>query len=176
MGLSTVYGIVKASHGFISVESQVGEGTKFHVYFPLASEQKILKVIKQAPEQLPNGNGETVLVIEDETSLAQMVSITLDSHGYKTIVASNGVEGVELYRKQNKEIDLVMTDMDLPEISGHVVFQRILKMNPEVKLIFTSGFVEPEMKSRMYSLGAKDFLEKPYQLGDVLVRVRKALD
>ena len=123
-----------------------------------------------------SGKGETILVIEDEISLAQMVAISLNSNGYKTLVANNGEEGMELYRQRCKEIDLVLTDMDLPGISGFAMFQKMLEMNPDVKLIFASGFVEPELKSWMFSLGAKDFFAKPYRPDDLLVKIRKALD
>lgn len=176
LGLSTVYGIVKTHHGFITVESAKDKGTTFHVYFPLLKSGNMPAYSQLKTIQYASGHNETILLIEDEEPLANMVKIALKTNGYRVLVAYNGEQAIDIYSKKKDSIHLVLTDMDLPKLSGEKIFEKLLQLNPAVKLIFASGYVEPEVKARMFSRGAKGFLGKPYRANEILLEIRKFLD
>ncbi len=176
LGLSVVYGIIQAHQGFIDVESNKGVGTTFKLYFPVLPgniKQTELQTLKKT-SQLEGT--ETILVVEDEDFICNMIRITLDSKGYKVITAHDGLQAVQLYDKYKNEIALVITDLGLPVMTGMEEFKRIKEINPEVKVIITTGFLEPDVKSRLLIEGAKAFLPKPFKPDDVLHIVREVLD
>jgi two-component system, cell cycle sensor histidine kinase and response regulator CckA len=176
LGLSVVYGIIQAHHGFVEVASFPDEGTIFTLYFPVPHEstEKLEEQTKGEEESL-SGN-ETILVVEDEVLLLDMIHILLETHGYKVLTAVDGQEAVDLYKEHVSEIALVLTDMGLPKLTGMDEFEKLKAINPNVKLIFASGYIEPEMKTQLIQTGAKDFLQKPYVLTEVLTKIRKALE
>ncbi len=176
LGLSVVYGVIQEHHGFISIDSKVGEGTTFYLYLPVPQEEKNIRdgeIVK--PEAMQRGS-ETILFVEDEELLREIVQSTLESMGYKVIVAANGKEAVEIFKKHFKSIALVLTDMGLPKLLGTDVFVMLKEINPDVKVIFASGFMSLETKSELLREGAKGFILKPYNLNEVLQIVREVLD
>jgi PAS domain S-box-containing protein len=176
LGLATVYGIVKHHNGHIIIESEPGKGSSVHLYFPLpAKMDEVSYPSKMQPENI-RGNNETVFLIEDEELLLNLVKSLLEGHGYRVITAMNGEEAIHVYREHIGTIDLVLTDMDIPKLSGEQIYSVFRELNPAVKLIFASGFIEPEIKAEMFRRGARSFLEKPYRPMEILKSVREALD
>jgi signal transduction histidine kinase/CheY-like chemotaxis protein len=147
LGLSVVFGVIQDHHGFISVESKVGQGTTFRLYIPVLQEEKKNQEIKNIKvEELQRGS-ETILFIEDEQLLREVVQSTLESNGYSVLLATNGREAVEIYKKQNKDIALVLSDMGLPKLGGIDVYAMLKEINPKIKIIFASGFISLETRS-----------------------------
>jgi two-component system, cell cycle sensor histidine kinase and response regulator CckA len=176
LGLAVVYGVVQSHHGFIDVESTVGHGTTFRMYFPIPYLNNQLMDAPSAMESLSSGGTETILIVEDEHALIEMVRVLLESKGYKVLAALDGKEAVEIYKQNKDEIALVLTDLGLPGITGMDVFKKLKEVTPNVSVIFASGFFEPEVKSELYKAGAKGFIQKPYSPNEVLQRVREVLD
>ena len=176
LGLSVVYGIVQAHHGFVNVESTLNRGTTFLLYFPVPQESSaVLKSHEEKVEQITGGN-ETLLLVEDETLLLDMVQILLESNGYTVFTAKDGEEAVQVYQQHAHDIALVISDMGLPKLTGVSEFEKMKEINPDVKIIFASGFFEPDSKVKLEDAGAMGFLQKPYVIEEVLSKIRKVLD
>jgi len=175
LGLSVVYGVVQAHHGFIDVESAVGSGTTFRLYLPVVKESSAALESGKEEEQVLGGN-ETILVVEDEELLLDMVKIFLETHGYTVLTAKDGIEAVNVYSEHIHEIALVISDMGLPKLSGDGEFKKLKEINPTVKMILASGYFEPDIKILLESAGVVGFLQKPYLIEEVLEKIRKALD
>lgn len=176
LGLAMVHGIVQSHKGFIDVESTPGVGTTFHLYFPsfeqTSSHEEHVK--KQVP--LSSGHGETVLIVEDEDALADLVQILLESNEYNVLKASTGEDAVRLYRERHDTIDVVISDMGLPKMGGREVFRLMKTINPAVKAILASGYLEPDVKASLVADGVKEILHKPYVPVELLKVVREVLD
>lgn len=176
LGLAVVYGIVNNHRGFVDVESTLGKGTTFHLYFPVQMRTFEALGGGQTPvEEIPGGS-ETVLLVEDEHMLRSLVKELLEGHGYRVLTASDGAEALDTYRRLKEEIDLVLTDIGLPKLSGWDVCKGILESNSRARVIVASGYIDPNQKSDLKDSGAKDFIHKPYLPEDVLRRVRAVLD
>ncbi len=167
-------GIVKAHGGFLQVESAPGLGTEFLLYFPAASSRTAPAVPRQLPQTALKGGGESILLIDDEEGVREILQALLMAHGYQVRVASDGAEGLALYRKHRDEIDLVLTDMMMPGMQGTGVLHEIRRLNPTARLIAMSGI--SDVSSR--SAAAKEqtfFLAKPMTGEELLRAVREAL-
>jgi PAS domain S-box-containing protein len=176
LGLSVLHGIVEAQSGLIDVESTIGKGSTFRIYLP-AGEPTILEY--QSSPEFPvevQGGSETILIVEDEPFLRELLQTLLAARGYNVLAAENGKNAVELYASRHRDIALVISDMGLPLLSGEEVFRRIREINPQAKVILASGFVEPLVKSELLKSGVQDFIQKPYTLNEVLQKARKVLD
>jgi len=176
LGLAVVFGIVEHHGGFIDVRTAPGEGSTFILYLPipeLALEE--LPRARKGGEQIPGGT-ETVLLIEDEEMLRSLAKTFLVSKGYTVLTAEDGMQGIELYQSHQKEIAVVVSDIGLPVLGGHDVFKKIRAINPEAKVIFASGFFDPETKSEMFKAGLKEFIQKPYMQDEVLRKIREVID
>ena len=176
MGLATVYGILQGHRGFVDVDSKVGTGTTFYLYFPLSQTDVELDKSDQASESEIKGGTETVLVVEDEEMLLGLIKEILESNGYTVLTASDGLEGVNVYSAHKDKISLILTDMGLPKLSGYDMFGKLKQINPKVNVIFASGFLEPNTISEMYKAGAKEFIQKPYEPVDILKKIRDVID
>jgi len=176
LGLAVVYGIVQTHQGFIDVESEVGRGTTFRLYFPVSKRglEAERRGVTEGVE-VPGGT-ETILVVEDEELLLELVQSLLESKGYKVLKAKDGVEAVKQYAEHKEEIAVVLIDMGLPKLGGHEVFLHLQALNPGVKVILASGFIDPSLSSEMYKAGAKHFIQKPYSPDEVLRTVRQVID
>ena len=156
--------------------SAFGKGTEFRCYFPVQqSAEKIERPPLTTVGDIPGGT-ETILLVEDETPLLVLVKQFLEIKGYTVITASDGEEGVNVYLKNRSDIDLVLSDIGLPKVEGFEMFERIRSTNPDILFIFASGFIEPEMKDKILMNGVDRFIQKPYQLDEVLMAVRSVLD
>jgi PAS domain S-box-containing protein len=176
LGLAVVHGIMQAHHGFINVESSPGQGTVFHLYMPVLAVTQNVQESRETVETRVRRGTETILLVEDEELFLDMLSMVLESQGYTIIKAGNGKQAVKLYKENQQKIDLVVTDMGLPEMTGKDEFRELKKINPGVKVILASGFLEPETKTELFQAGAKSFIQKPYNADAILATIREVLD
>jgi len=176
LGLSVVYGVVQDHHGFIAVESKAGQGTTFHLYIPVPQEEKETQEIKNTKADGEQRGSETILFVEDEQLLREVIQSVLETNGYKVLLANNGREAVEIYKKEYKDIALVLSDMGLPKLGGRDVYAMLKEINPHIKIIFASGFISQETRSELYKEGVKGFIMKPYGVHEVLHMVREVLN
>ena len=176
LGLAVVYGVLQSHHGYVDVESERELGTTFRLYFPIPLLNEQVITVQSIHESIVVGGTETILFVEDEELLIESVCQLLKSKGYKVYTAMDGIEAIKLYDQHKQEIDLVITDMGLPGITGKDEFKILKEMNPGVKVVLASGFFEPEMKLELLKAGAKGFIQKPYIPEDILRIIREALD
>jgi PAS domain S-box-containing protein len=175
LGLATVFGIVRQHRGWLEVESKPERGTTFRLYFP-PSKQPAQKQETICDGELRQGR-ETVLVAEDEEDLREMVAQILTVQGYKVLTARSGRHALEVWERANRSVDLLVTDMVMPEgIMGGELAERLLAQNPRLKVIYTSGY-SPGMAGKDLSLiEGRNFLPKPYSIGKLAQFVRECLD
>ena len=175
LGLATVYGIVKQHQGWVEVNSEIGRGTCFRIYLPAAS-----KSMESDTDFLTGpvrGGDETILVVEDEPALRELVLEILQQYGYHTIEAASGVQALRIWADHKEEIDLVLTDVMMPEgVSGRDLTDRILAENPKMKLIYTSGYPMDVLGRDFSEKTTMRFLQKPYHPQTLAKTVRDCLD
>ena len=172
LGLSTVYGIVKQSGGYVIVQSEVGSGTTFHIYLPLVegSAEKRTVVVPDAV-----GGTETILLVEDEESVRQLVRDTLSSKGYRVLEAENGEAGIETAARHSDKIDLVITDVVMPGMGGREMAKQLLVKRPKARVLFLSGYTEDAIAGDGSIEKGTAFLQKPFTLQNLLRKVREVL-
>jgi nitrogen-specific signal transduction histidine kinase/ActR/RegA family two-component response regulator len=176
LGLAVVYGIIEGHQGFLDVKSTVDVGTTFSIYLPL-SKTHMVSPEEINGEVLANSRGdETILVIEDEPYLLETLCSLLHVQGYRVIPASDGYEAVEIYRDRHDDIALVITDLGLPKLNGWDAFLRMKEINPNVRTIISTGYMDPKMKEEKTEPGIVDFIQKPYRPATILRSVRKVLN
>jgi len=176
LGLAVVYGVLQSHHGFVDVESERDLGTTFRLYFPVSLMNEKIIPAPPSPEPVDVGGTETILLVEDEGLLLESISRLLELKGYKVYAAADGLEAIKVYDRHKQEIDLVITDMGLPGITGKDEFKILREMNSDIKVILASGFFEPEMKVELLKAGASGFIQKPYIPNDILRIIREVLD
>ena len=176
LGLSVVYGVVKKHRGHIRVESALNKGTTFHIYLPANTEDANKRKRGEDSNQNIAGGSETILFVEDELPLSELMIALLQMKGYRIIHAKDGKEAMKLYEQNKDSLSLVLSDMGLPEASGMEVFTFVRSKNPNAKFIIASGYIDPEQESDMIKAGVSAVLEKPYEPGIVLKTVRNVLD
>ncbi|HLP14793.1 MAG TPA: PAS domain S-box protein [Bacteroidota bacterium] len=176
LGLAVVYGIVKSHKGYVTLDSTLGRGSTFHLFFPVStSPSKAIEDAKYPVEEIKGGD-ETILVVEDEGPLVSFLKSMLEAKGYSVLTAMDGIDALDMYHRHKDEIDLVVSDMGLPRLSGDKIYYQLQEMDPALKVILASGYIEPEKKSELLKSGAKEFIQKPYLPFDVLMKIRKVLD
>ncbi len=177
LGLAVVYGIIQDHKGYLSVRSEHGVGTAFRIYLP-ALDQNAEEITPAArSEDVPSTIGEeTILIVEDEDAIRDLLEDILRKNGYSVLTAVDGNEAVALFTEQNDSIDLVLSDVGLPGMSGDEVFHAIRKIEPDMKVILASGYLDADLHSALIRDGIADIIQKPYQFNDLLQRVRQSLD
>ena len=170
LGLSTVYGIVKQAGGYIQVESMESKGTTFHLYFPRVEDSSGVAELEAGSARERTGLA-TILVVEDEAPLRRLLSLALEKRNYKVLTAKHGAEAFEIFRHQADEIQLVITDIMMPQMDGLELKQRITFMRPEVKFVFMSGYAEQVVEQHLGILKGCAFLEKPFLVEDLANKV-----
>jgi PAS domain S-box-containing protein len=174
LGLSTVYGIVKQSNGYVFAESQVGVGTVFYVYLPRVEESaEESSPVKAQPNEA--GGCETVLLVEDEESVRELVRLTLSSRGYKVIEAENGECGLRAAESFKQHIDILITDVVMPGIGGRELAKKLLSLRPDMSVLYLSGYTEDAVVTQG-TLGPRTaFLQKPFTLLNLAKKVREVI-
>jgi len=173
LGLATVYSIVKQSRGYIWVYSEIGQGTVFKVYLPRTD--RTIRPQKQKEEELTALRGsETILLAEDSESLREMAREYLESIGYTVLDANSGTQALERARNFKGRIDLLLTDIIMPEMGGPELADRIVSLRPDIKVIFTSGYTGDAIASRG-PLPALTFIQKPYRPKALARKIREVL-
>lgn len=165
LGLSTVIGIIKSHKGFITVSSKLGKGSEFKVYLPAVEE---VADLDEKEWELPIGNGELILVVDDEASIREITKGSLTAYNYKVLTAKDGVEAIALYVEHKDDISLVLVDMMMPVLDGANTIRTLQKINPEVKTIASSGLVSGSHLQTVENTIANKFLPKPYSTQELL--------
>jgi two-component system, cell cycle sensor histidine kinase and response regulator CckA len=173
LGLSTVYGIVKQSGGYVMVQSEEGRGTTFHIYLPRVEGVAERHPVPVALTAL--GGTETVLLVEDEESVRQLVRETLAAKGYRVVEADNGESGVAVAAKLQGKIDLVITDVVMPGMGGRELVKQLAQTRPETKVLYLSGYTEDAIVSEGTIESGAAFLQKPFTLQNLARKVREVL-
>jgi len=176
LGLSTVYGIVHQHDGFITVASEPGKGTSFTIYLPAFSFEEASRAALEPDEQeLLRGGGEHILLVEDEEGVRKFASRTLRRYGYTVMEAACAKDAVEIFRKTGPGINLLFTDVVLPDNTGVSLTQELLAMQPGLKVVLSSGYVDEKSQWPVIQKKGFPFLPKPYTPAELLRTVRKTL-
>ena len=178
LGLATAYGIIKQHEGWIEVNSEPGNGAAFDVYFPARGEETLVPKKQEAiaQESTPSGT-ETILIVEDEPVLREMACNILKDCGYRIFEASSGKEALNQWQQRAKEIDLLLTDVVMPEgISGVNLAEQLLINHPHLKIVLTSGYTANEVSQKLLAKTSARYLQKPYTHSELARTVRDCLD
>jgi CheY-like chemotaxis protein len=175
LGLSTTMAIVRSHGGFIQLMSEVGVGTTFDVYLPANTAEAAVETVAVPQTGPRRGNGELVLVVDDEEGILRVAQRLLERSGYRTLLASNGAVGLAVYTEHQQDIALVLTDMAMPVMDGPALILALKAMNPAVRIIGSSGLTSIIGMARAADAGAGHFLPKPYSGNALLEALQTAL-
>jgi CheY-like chemotaxis protein len=174
LGLATVYGIVRQSGGYVSIQSELGRGATFLVHLPAVE----LAAVAASPEPVPTSSpagGETVLLVEDEDGVRRLVAAILEQHGYRVLEAAGGEEAIRTFEGCPDRIDLLITDVVMPRMKGPELVAHLQAQHPEVKVLYISGYSDPS-NAQQVSLGTgSHYLQKPFGTDALARAVRGAL-
>jgi two-component system cell cycle sensor histidine kinase/response regulator CckA len=175
LGLASVYGIVRQSNGFITVESAPGAGSVFAMHFPAMHEARAAQTPSTPPPAAAEVRGhETILLVEDEDAVRAIVNAVLRRDGYDVLEASRPSVALEIFRQRGGDIDLLLTDVVMPEMTGPTLAQRLIGLRPELRVLFISGYAD--MAAQPYPDNENvRFLSKPFQASALTARVRQML-
>jgi len=175
LGLSTVLGIVRGHQGAIEVSSQPGRGTHFRVLIPALADMADVRSDEPREPAPARGQGQTVLVVDDDTTVQAITQQTLEAFGYKVIVADDGAQAMAQFAMHSSEISLVLTDMVMPVMDGATLIPALRRLKPDIRIIVTTGFSADLGKDRLQALKVEHFLAKPYSATTLLNMVQDAL-
>jgi CheY-like chemotaxis protein len=172
LGLTAAYGIVEGHGGFITIDSNEGDGTSVHVY--LKASQK--KVDENTPDgkRIVKGSG-IVLLVDDDPMILRVGSALLKTLGYKAIEAPGGKEAMDIYKTEKDQIDLVILDMIMPGLDGGETYEKMKEVNPDVKVLLTTGYGIDGKATEILERGCDGFLQKPFRLGDLSEQIERIL-
>ncbi|OKH55596.1 hybrid sensor histidine kinase/response regulator [Calothrix sp. HK-06] len=170
LGLSTVRGIIKSHGGFINVHSEIGKGTEFKLFLPAV---KAMATSLTENLDLPSGNGELILVVDDEAKILETTQTSLESYNYKVVTASDGIEALALYASYQDKISVVLVDMMMPLMDGAITIRILQKMNPLVKIVAVSGIVGSNKITKDATVSK--FISKPYTTQELLQTLHELL-
>ena len=175
LGLSSVYGIIKNHGGFINVYSEKGVGTTFTIYLPVSEKETTEEAPRSDQAKTQYGRG-TVLLVDDEEMVIEVGQEVLEKLGYHVMIAGSGREALHLYEKHREGIDLVILDMIMPGMGGGKTFEGLKGIDGDVKVILSSGYSINGQAQEILDSGCIGFIQKPFSLKDLSIKVRKALD
>jgi two-component system cell cycle sensor histidine kinase/response regulator CckA len=175
LGLSTVYGVVKQSGGYIWLDSQQGQGTALRIYLPRVKERALSEVRRAPQVSVPRGT-ETVLLVEDEEGVRDLIREWLAGHGYHVLAATNGLEALDVAARADGRIDLLVADVVMPQMGGPALAQRLQALRPDLKVIYVSGYADDALGDRQVLEAGAAFIQKPFPLDTLVRKVREILD
>ena len=176
LGLSTVMGIVRSHGGFVNVYSEPGKGTTFKIYLPAqGGDESGIQKREASVEQFPRGNGELILVVDDEASILDITKQTLEAFGYGVITADDGAQAIGQFALTRDRVKLVLTDMMMPVMDGPALIAALRRIDPHVRIIAASGLNANGNVAKAANLGVKHFLPKPYSADTLLVALQRVL-
>ena len=175
LGLAVVHGIIESYRGAITVYSEPGNGTTFHVYFPQIDHGKEV-ADNQKVEPLPMGRNERILFIDDEQALVDVGDQILKSLRYEVTISTSSIEALELFRKQPERFDLVITDMTMPHMTGDRLSREMMRIRPDIPIILCTGFSEYITEEKVKEMGIRELAMKPLDASDLAKTIRRALD
>jgi CheY-like chemotaxis protein len=177
-----VFGIVKQHRGWIECHSEPGRGTRFDIYLPRLEQVPALPAPTPAPTSTsapapvaPPGRSETILLADDNAMLRKLAATFLRRNGFQVLLAEDGQEAVEVYRKERDHIDLVVLDLIMPRLSGQDALRELRQTDPDIRVVFASGYADAQMDESQRA-GVLGFVSKPYRERDLIQAVRTALD
>ena len=168
--------VISTGTGVFYVESEEGKGTEFKIYLPqIITEIKKEEIAEVEPDSLPTGN-ETILLVDDEDSIRDFLAEILSEQGYKVIEATNGEEGLQVFKGYNEKIDLLISDITMPKMSGPELATKLRELQPKLKALFISGNVGNEYINEQTADSKTSFLQKPFTYDSIISKVREILD
>jgi CheY-like chemotaxis protein len=174
LGLATVYGLVNQHHGFIHVYSEVGKGTTFKIYLPLAGPSAAV-VAEKSDGPVPTGT-ETILVAEDNDMLLKLTKHFLEFAGYTVLTAVDGEEALRVFEEHGDHIDLGLLDVMMPKLSGRAVYERVRETRPDMPFLFASGYSMNALHTNFVLDEGLQLVQKPFRRVELLRKVREVLD
>ncbi len=176
LGLSVAFGIVESHNGVIDVETAPDKGTTFHIYFPASTAVENVAEGETGETVASTGGREQILIVEDEELLRDMIDLALQEKGYRRLIATDGQEALAVFAGNGDTIDLIVTDLGLPKLNGRQVVKELLEVDPGLRIVVMSGYLEPGVRSELLSLGVRAILQKPFVMDDLTRTVREVLD
>ncbi|MDE3057901.1 MAG: response regulator, partial [Bacteroidota bacterium] len=176
LGLAVVYGVMRSLKGFVDVATEVGKGTTFTLFFPVVENISGEAQEPQVRNSTIRGGSETLLIVEDEEKLIELLQTFLGDAGYRVLTVNDGEQAIELYKREHKNIAFVLIDIGLPKLEGDEVYLRLKEINPKIKAVLASGNMQTEILQTMNAEGVCGFLSKPYDLNEILRKIREVLD
>jgi two-component system sensor histidine kinase EvgS len=175
LGLPMIYGIVKQNNGFINVYSEPGKGTTIKIYLQKHS-GRIEEIIDNNAQQVPAGHGETILMVEDEKTIMKMGQLMIEKLGYQVLTADTPGKALHLAEQHSGEIDLLITDVIMPEMNGRVLADQLNNLYPNIKMLFMSGYTANIIADHGVLDKGVHFIQKPFSKKDLAQKLREVLD
>jgi CheY-like chemotaxis protein len=176
LGLATVYGIVKQNNGFINVYSEPNQGTTIKVYLPRHIEETVVKKPNEIVSEVPKSQGETILLVEDDAGILKLGEKILENLGYKVLSTSNPRNVKKMIKEYDGQIDLLLTDVVMPEMNGRELSEYVQRVYPQIKILFMSGYTANVIAHQ----GVLDenicLISKPFSLKEIALKIRELLD
>lgn len=175
LGLATIYGAVKQNNGFIHVDSEVGKGTTFNIYFPQFINENNDDNLDNKDHAIPGGN-ETILLVEDEPSILNLGLMMLENLGYNVLATGSSLDALRIAKERQGKIDLLLTDVIMPQMNGRELIDRMMELYPDLKFIFMSGYTSNIIAPHGVLKEGITFIQKPFTLSNLALTIRKVLD
>jgi PAS domain S-box-containing protein len=174
LGLAMVFNIVEEHKGFIDVYSELGIGSTFNIFLPVLKKSKEVRKEKTEKVEIPKGSG-LILVIDDEEIMRNTAENILKECGYDVILAKDGAEAIKIYKEIHDEIQAVLLDMAMPRLSGKATYMEMKKINPDVKIVLSSGFKQDKRVKEVMKMGVSGFIQKPYTMIDLAIKIKRVV-